>query len=125
MSEIKKEYLIKANIEKVFKALTDPIEIEYWSGAPAIMESLIGGKFSLWGGSILGINVLIEENKIVQDWKESKWQDYSNVMFELENMGHKTLLKLEHSNIPVSSVNDIDNGWDDHYLNPLKSYLEQ
>lgn len=122
---LEKKYQIKTDIKKVFRALTDPIEIEQWSGSEAIMENFEGGSFSLWGGSILGINKEISENEIHQLWKESTWNDYSNVEFHLGEEEGQTILKLEHSNIPNSSIEDIDKGWDEYYLKPLKLYLEQ
>lgn len=124
MTSLEKEYIIESSPENIFKALTDPLEIEQWSGAPAIMQAYKGGEFSLWGGSIIGVNEIMEKNLIQQLWKESKWQEYSNVTFEIKANSQNVSLTLKHTNIPDQSFKDIETGWDDYYLKPLKSYLE-
>jgi len=125
MKSLIKEYHINATADNVFKALTDSTEIEQWSGASVIMELEPKGAFSLWGGSILGNNEVIEKRCLKQLWKENKWEDYSQVTFEIIENDHQTILKLTHENIPTHALNDIDSGWDDYYLEPLKSFLEQ
>ncbi len=52
MKVIKQTYIIKAPLEKVWNALTDPKIIEKWGAGPAIMDSKEGTEFSLWGGDI-------------------------------------------------------------------------
>jgi len=121
---ITKTYEIVASIDAVFEALTNANLIEKWSGSPAIMELSEGGKFSLWDGSIHGINKYLSIDKIIQDWKEEKWNDFSTVTFKLTAQNDLTILSLLHEKIPSSSAKSIDNGWDDYYLGPLKELLE-
>jgi len=124
MKKIIKNYEFKASREEVFKALTDPVLITEWSGADAIMDASQGGRFSLWGGTIIGVNTKITVEQILQDWKESKWDTHSKVTFNLNATGKSTELELVHENIPDSSLQSITAGWDQYYLGPLKIFLE-
>lgn len=45
---------ITADPEEVFTALTNPFQIELWSGYPAEMKAEEGFVFSLWEGDICG-----------------------------------------------------------------------
>lgn len=125
MGYITKEYTISAPLERVFVALTSHVEVEQWSGSEAIMDTSPNGEFSLWGGSIHGINVQITKHRIEQKWKEEKWVSFSKVVFELKEYEEGTKLKLLHEDIPEDSLNDIDQGWDDYYLGPLKYHVER
>ncbi|SBS93392.1 activator of Hsp90 ATPase, putative [Plasmodium malariae] len=67
----------------------------------------VGGKFSLFSGSIYGEYVEIEKpQKLVQKWKFRDWRDadYSQVSFEfIKVQENHTLLKLKHENIPLTN----------------------
>ena len=111
-------------MEKVFEALTDPLNIRQWSGDEAIMSCSAGSDFSLWGGSIHGRNVEITPTSIVQEWKEKDWDFYSEVKFKLIGQKGETKLEMTHSGIPENSFSSIDKGWDKYYLGPIKVLLE-
>ena len=126
MKSVVQDYLINASIEKVWEALISVHEIESWGGGPAKMDDKEGTKFSLWGGEIYGTNIEVEKfKKLVQEWFSGKWKEPSIVTFKLERNGHATKLKLLHENVPDDELEDIDDGWRQYYLGPLKNYLEQ
>lgn len=125
MKTIQQNYLIKAPLEKVWQALVDPKVIDEWDGGPAEMSDRVETQFSLWGGDIHGKNIeVILYKKLVQQWKEDDWQDFSKVTFKLSKKGDKTQLDLLHEDIPDSKAKDIEAGWKSYYLGPLKDLLE-
>lgn len=125
MKTIKQTYLINASLPKVWQALVDPKIINDWGGGPAKMSEEQAAEFSLWGGHIHGKNVtVIPNNKLIQDWKEKDWDDYSKVTFTLSEDGDKTKVELLHQDVPDSSAKSIENGWKEYYLGPLKNLLE-
>ena len=127
MKTIKQTYLIDAPFEEVWKALVDPVYIDGWGGGPAEMDDKKGTKFSLWGGEIWGTNIeVIPNKKLVQEWySKGEIKDKpSKATFELHEDKGKTRLELVHEEVPDDVVDDIDNGWKDYYLGPLKSFLE-
>lgn len=124
MGTVTKTYSINATAEEVYNALINEDLIEQWSGDEATMDIKPNGLFSLWGGSIHGVNIEVTPTKIVQDWKEEGWSDYSKCTFTITQKGNSTELHLLHEDIPENSVKSIDGGWDDYYLGPLKELLE-
>ena len=131
MKNIKKHYHIKATAEDIFTALTNPLTIEIWSGASAIMEPVAGAEFSLWDGDITGINIEIETGrKIVQEWyfedeEGLSPEDKSIVTIKLHNEGNSTDVELLHINIPDEAFDNIVDGWDRYYFKPLKELVEE
>ena len=131
MKNIKKHYHIKASAEDIFTALTNPLTIEIWSGATAVMEPVAGTEFSLWDGDITGINLEFEVGKkIVQEWyfeneEGIQSEDKSLVTIKLHNEGSSTDVELLHINIPDEAFDNIVEGWDKYYFKPLKELVEE
>jgi activator of HSP90 ATPase len=126
MKTIKKLYKIAANRDQVWEALVNPEIIDKWGGGPAKMESKIGFQFQLWGGDIYGKNIEVEkEKKLVQEWFGGNWQKPSIVTFTLKSEDKNTILELEQVNVPDEEADDVDQGWDEYYLNPMKKMLEK
>src|SRR5476649_340755 len=116
MKTIKKTYFIKSSKALVWQALVDPKHINGWGGGPAKMSDKVNAKFSLWGGSIWGINTNVEfQKKLVQDWysdtNNKKWESPTIVTFELKAEKDGVNLTLIHENVPEADLKDIDLGW--------------
>jgi activator of HSP90 ATPase len=125
MKTIVKDYRISAPIEKVWMALTVPLEIEKWGAGPARMDGNEGTKFSLWGGDIYGTNIEVETyKKLVQEWYGGKWEEPSILTIKLHKDGAGTKVEIVHENVPDKEYEDIQKGWEDYYMGPLKKYLE-
>lgn len=126
MKVIKQTYIIKAPLEKVWGALTDPKVIEKWGGGPAVMDDKEGTEFSLWGGDIFGKNIsVVLHKKLQQEWYAGKWDEPSIVLFTLTSKGDTTVVNLLHEDIPNSEASEIESGWKTYYMGPLKDLLEQ
>jgi len=135
MKTIKQEYKICSKIDRVWEALTNPKEIEAWGAGSAKMDDKVGTKFKLWGGDIHGTNTKVVKNKVLeQDWYGGDWPQPSKVTFTLsEESGplrsrseaRKIKVVLVHENVPDEEAGNIDEGWKDYYLGPLKDYLEK
>ena len=125
MKMFTKIYTFNAPLALVMKALTDHDLIERWTGSVAFFDPTPGGKFSLWDDTINGKNIFIDEEQIVQDWKEETWEKYSQVTINLiavdENV---TDLELVHENIPDESSYSIREGWDQAFMMPLEELLD-
>ena len=126
MKAIRQTYHIKASIEEVWKALTDTKYIDGWGGGPAKMSDKVGFQFSLWGGDIYGKNIeVIANKKLVQEWFGGKWDGPSIATFVLSSKNDQTTIEFTHIDVPESEYKDIEQGWKDYYLGPLKEYLEK
>ena len=125
MKTIKKTYKIAVPQNLVWKALVDPEIIDKWGGGPSQMNSKVGFQFQLWGGDIHGKNIVVKkENKLVQEWFGGNWSKPSIATFTLKMEDDETVLELVHEDVPDEDADDIDEGWDEYYLGPMKKMLE-
>ena len=116
---------IAADSEEVFTALTNPFQIEIWSGYPAEMKAEEGFVFSLWEGDICGVNLEVKPNRLlVQEWFFGDTAERSIVTLKLKKVGEHTQVELEHTNIPDDVFEEIVEGWKEYYLGSIKGMLE-
>lgn len=120
------ELKIAADPEEVFAALTNPFQIELWSGYPADMKPEAGYEFSLWEGDIAGMNLEVIPNRLlVQEWFFGENESSSVARIQLKKEpGGQTAVRLEHTNIPGEVYEEITEGWKRHYLGAIKDMLE-
>ena len=125
MKSIKQRYEINASVDKVWDALVNPKTIDKWGGGPAKMNDQEGFEFEFWGGDIYGKNKeVIKNKKLVQEWFSGKWEKPSIVTFLLESLEDNIKVELIHTDIPDEEADDIEQGWKDYYMIPLKQLVE-
>lgn len=125
MKDFKKYFIIPAEPEEVFAALTNPATIQLWSGEPAEMSTVPGSEFSLWDGSISGRNIeFTEGKKIVQEWFFGDQEAQSIVTIILHQDKKGTSAELRHTNIPDEDFSDIVEGWNEIYFGALQDFYE-
>ena len=125
MKDYKKYYIIPADPEEVYVALTNPGTIQLWTGEAAEMSEEPGSEFSLWEGSIVGKNLEFEPGKmLVQQWYFGEQEEASIVTIKLHPHKYGTSAELRHTNIPDEDYNDITEGWDDAYFAALIDFYE-
>ena len=123
MKDFKKYYIIKAEPEELYLALTNPSTIHLWSGEPAEMSTEPNSEFSLWDGSITGKNIEFETGKkIVQKWYFGDQEEESIVTIKLHPHNHGTSVELKHTNIPDQDFEDIVDGWNNVYFAALEDF---
>jgi uncharacterized protein YndB with AHSA1/START domain len=113
---------MKATPKEVFEALTNPQTIQEWSGGPAKMDDKVGTEFSLFGGSIYGVNLEVTPNqKLVQEWyHRDNPKNPTRVAFTLAAAGDGAKVELLHENIPDDEVTTLSEGWDKYYLGQIQ-----
>lgn len=120
MKSIKRYYILNADPRDVYNALTNKNMLEIWTGEKAEMEPVPGSPFSLWDGSISGVNVEFEEDKkIVQQWNFEGEEEKFVVTMKLHPHKRGTSLELIHTNIPDEAFENISEGWDEDYFGAL------
>jgi uncharacterized protein YndB with AHSA1/START domain len=126
MKDFKKYYTISAPPEDVYRALTNPVTIQLWTGEPAEMSTVPGSEFSLWDGSISGKNIEFEEGKrIVQQWYFGDQVQESLVTILLHAQKTGTSVELNHTNIPDEDYPDIVSGWNNSYFGALREFYQE
>ena len=125
MKSIKRYYTLKADPKDVYNALTNQRMVEIWTGEDAQMEPVPDTEFSLWEGSISGLNLEFEENKkIVQQWHFEGQEEKSIVTIILHPDKKGTSVQLEHTNIPDEDYDNMVDGWNNTYMAELKAFYE-
>ncbi|MEK7141584.1 MAG: SRPBCC domain-containing protein, partial [Patescibacteria group bacterium] len=87
-----------------------------FTGAKAVIDTRVGGKFSVWDWYATGKNLeLVPGKKIVQTWAASDWSDgaVSKVTFAFTPSSGGTDLTFTHEDVPGDGEKDIALGWND------------
>lgn len=124
MKDFKAYFIIPAEPEMVYKALTTQTTVELWTGEPAIMQEEVGAEFSMWSGSIVGRNLRFVPNQLIeQEWYFGEDHAMPSIV-QLKLHAHKkgTSLEVRHSNIPVQDFDHIIEGWQSTYIAALYDF---
>lgn len=125
MKDYKKYFLVNATPEDVYNALTNEATIQLWSGEEAVMPMQPGSEFSLWDGSICGINLeFVPGKKIIQQWFFGEQEEPSIVTIILHPDKKGTSVELRHTNIPDDDFDNITAGWNDQYFGSIIDFYE-
>ncbi len=120
--------VLPARPETIYKIWLGSRQHSDFTGSPAFIDDREGGDFTAWNGYISGRNkILVPGKRIVQSWRTADFPDDapdSELELLLESFTGGTVFTLIHRNLPEDQVDDYRNGWEDHYLLPLKEYLE-
>lgn len=123
MKSFKQYFILPAEPEDVYRALTNPATIQLWTGEPAVMSTVPGEEFSLWEDSITGRNLSFEENrKIEQEWYFGEQELPSIVTIKLHPHKKGTSVELLHTNIPDEAFDEIVIGWMENYFGSLEEF---
>ena len=125
MKDFKKYYIVHAQPAELYLALTNPLTIHLWSGEPAEMSTEVGSEFSLWEGSITGVNLeFIKDRLIRQEWYFGEREEKSIVTIKLHPHEAGTSVEVRQTNIPDEDFEDIVDGWNNLYFGALQDFYE-
>jgi activator of HSP90 ATPase len=121
---IKQKVVIKGKTpHEVYEMLMDSKKHAAFTGEPAKISKQVGGKFTAYGDFIEGTNVeLIQDKKIVQNWRGSDWAEgiYSKATFKLKAVKAGTELSFEQVGVPNEQYEGIKKGWYDFYWDKME-----
>ena len=111
----------------VYRAWLDGKEHARMTGGPATGEPVVGAPHSAWDGYIRGKNLELEEGvRILQSWRTSEFPEGapdSRLEVLLHEDAKGTRLVLRHSEIPEGQGASYEEGWVDHYFEPMQAYF--
>lgn len=127
MKDFKKHFIIPAEPEEVYAALTNPATIQLWTGEVAEMSTEPGSEFALWEESIVGKNLEFEPGrKIVQQWYFGEDEETPSIVTIILHPSKKgTDVELKHTNIPDEAFEDITAGWQEAYFGSLIDFYKE
>jgi uncharacterized protein YndB with AHSA1/START domain len=116
---VRLEELIASPPEKVWKALTDPVQLARWL-MPNDFEPRVGRRFTLsadcptaWEGDVTcEVLELVPPERMVWSWQTSGMERPSRLVFELSPSGGGTRLRLSHTGDADEPIaRDLEGGW--------------
>jgi activator of HSP90 ATPase len=124
MKTFKKTFKINAEPSDIYSALTNPHTIELWSGYKAEMSTEPGSEFSLWEGDITGRNIeFVQDRKVIQEWYFGDQPEESIVTITITPDRDKSLVTVEHTNIPDIEFDNIAEGWREYYIDAIANFF--
>jgi activator of HSP90 ATPase len=84
-----------------------------------------GKEFNLYQGKILGKNIQITQDLIVQDWKINDWPSFSKVRYEFEATDDDEVeITIRQTEIPAGvHLTQVVGGWMGMIFEPLSGIL--
>ena len=129
VTTIKDKAVIPATPDEVYEAFLDPKKHAAFTGSKATGSPKVGEKFTSWDGYILGKNLELERGRrIVQEWATTEWPEgYAPSRLELtfRKVSGGTEILMVHSGVPAELADDIAEGWNEFYWEPLKKYFKK
>ena len=125
---IEQSVSFNATPAKLYELFMDSAKHSAATGMPAKVSRKVGGKWSAFGGMILGKNLLLIPNRrIVQAWRSSEWKkadpDSLLVIGFEKAVGSDTTVHLVHVGVPSYDHQGVTQGWVKFYWDPWKVYL--
>jgi len=109
-----------------FSAMTKK-SFDMFTASSAKINAEEGGIFSVFDGHIIGrILELVPNQRIVEAWRVVDWPPgiYSIARFEFKASGQGTKLIFDHTGFPDGLKEHLSTGWQQHYWDALKKYLQ-
>lgn len=118
------EIEVDAPPHEVFRALTEPAELNRWIASDAVVEPRPGGRYDYgWGHCPIKVLDIAEDRRLQYSWQYGQ-EPETVVTWTLEGSGGRTRITLVHSGFaPGRPADDYHTGWL-KFLNALKNMLE-
>jgi len=97
-------------------------------GSSVSMSRKAGGRFSAFGGSLIGRNLVVIPGRVIaQTWRSRGWKktDLDSILiltFSAAPGGGR--IDLVHANVPDHDYAGVKDGWVRYYWKPWKAYLK-
>jgi activator of HSP90 ATPase len=118
---------LKTNPADLYELFMDSAKHTAATGMPAKISRKIGGKWSAFGGMILGKTLSLVPNRmIVQAWRSSAWKrtDPDSVLIvRFEKAPGGAAVHLAHVGVPPYDHKGVTQGWKKYYWKPWKKYF--
>jgi activator of HSP90 ATPase len=97
------------------------------TGAGAVVDPSLGGAYEAWDGYITGTTLALDSpRRIVQTWRTADFADSdpdSQIEVLLDPVEGGTRITIRHTNVPDGQTEYEHGGWQENYLDPMRSYF--
>ncbi len=126
MKTLRLSFKVDTEPEIFYRALVTPQTIELWTGYPAVMSEVPGSEFEWLDGDVVGKNLEFDPGKrLKQQWFFGEDNAPSFVTITMSPYNEKTLVELEHTNIPDEAYENIKYGWKKVIITSLKDFFSE
>ena len=130
-SVIQQSIVLPAPAESLFEMYLDAAAHSAFTGYPVAISPEPGAAFHAFNKQISGqILATVRPYLIVQSWRSVKFHDDDAdstliLKFTSEpNSAQHGRIDLVHLDVPEHDYQDVIKGWETHYWNPWRTYLE-
>jgi activator of HSP90 ATPase len=120
--------VIPASAERIYKAWLSSKEHSAFTGGSAEVDPRVDGEFTAWDGYIQGKTMELEPySRIAQTWRTSDFPSGSadsRLEVLLKKARGGTRITLVHTNIPDGQGKNYQQGWVEHYFEPMKKHFK-
>ena len=120
--------VIPASAAQVYAAWLDSEGHTAMTGGDAVIEPVVGGAHSAWGGYITGETRALEAGRrIEQTWYAQTFPEgsaHSLVVVTIADEGENARVTVAHSELPEGMGAGFEAGWHQHYFTPMMAYFE-
>jgi len=113
--------------DALYRAWLDSNAHSAFTGAEASVQPRLDGVFYAWDGYITGANLELEPGRrILQSWSTSEFPDgHPPSMLEvlLDADAGGTRITLKHTDIPEGQGDAYEQGWEEHYFVPMRTWF--
>lgn len=123
------QIILPAEPKTVYEAWLDSYEHAAFTGGEAEVDARIGGQFMAWDGYITGTTLELEPfSRIVQSWRTAEFpksSDNSRLEITFESAPTGCCMTITHTEIPAGQGTKYEQGWKDHYFEPMQVYFKE
>jgi activator of HSP90 ATPase len=120
---------LPAKPEELYQTIVDSKKHTAMTGMPARISNKVGAKWSAFGGSIYGRNLMLVPGKmIVQSWRSTyfkKSDSDSILVMTFSKVPGGARIDLVHVNVAAQDHKGVTNGWKQYYWDPWRAYLKK
>jgi activator of HSP90 ATPase len=125
---IEQSVTFKTTPAELYQLFVDSAKHSAATGAPAKISRKVGGRWSAFGGMILGRNLALVPNRtIVQSWRSSAWKPSdpdSILILRFEKTKNGATVHLAHVGVPRHDHKGVTQGWKKYYWEPWGKYFK-
>lgn len=115
--------------ERIYRAWLDSYEHGKFTGSPAKIAAQAGGEYTAYDGYIQGKTLVMTPfSHIVQTWRSTDFPEGSpdsEIDIRLEPTCLGAMLTLTQTGIPNGQSRQYLEGWEEHYIRPLRDYFDE
>jgi activator of HSP90 ATPase len=120
---------LPASPQELYRTILDSKLHTAMTGMPAKVSEKVGSKWSAFGGSISGRNLMLVPGKmIVQAWRSTYFKKVdpdSILVMTFTKVPGGARIDLVHVNVAAQDHKGVTNGWKQYYWVPWRAYLKK